>query len=259
MDKYMDEQSDERGEIKMKECPKCKTPIRSTTRYRSIVNKILMDIESVKDKVLTNKKRLHDLEDNIKQGLIEINSISLRVTLKQRLFNMQDPKAENALVALLNQVTFAKHICSLKTEWKELTGVHFEGEQERGLRNLDNFMDWVVEERSFMTPQETSDAEREIKRSRAHLTLLLIQRKAVDKKIQFHADLKRKIAEIESMLNGQQKYDDKMQDVVERCITTLKKIVPMSAVGISEDEKVMIVQAMALPKGHWFKCKNGKV
>ena len=254
MDRFMTSKPDEKGEIKMKECPKCKTPIRSTTRYRSIVNKILQDIEDVKEKVLTNKERLRDLEQKIKEGLIEIQSISLRVSLKKRLFSMIDPKSENALTALLNQVTFAKHISELKDDWTELKGIVYAGEKERANHNLEMFMDWVVQERSIMTEQETNDAQLEIERSRAHLRLLLYQKGAQERNTQLPEKLRQHIAKAEKLLAGVDRYDEKMKRIVEECLEVMKKLVP---IGLTDDERVMVVKAMALPTGHWFKCKNG--
>ena len=32
----------------------------------------------------------------------------------------------------------------------------------------------------------------------------------------------------------------------------------LSGLGVSEEERVMIVKAMGFQKGHWFKCKNGE-
>jgi hypothetical protein len=41
-------------------------------------------------------------------------------------------------------------------------------------------------------------------------------------------------------------------------IETLKKAGILSELGVSEEEKVMIVKAMGFTAGHWFKCPNGK-
>ena len=35
--------------------------------------------------------------------------------------------------------------------------------------------------------------------------------------------------------------------------------VHMSGLGISDDERKMIVKAMGLRSGHWYKCPNGKI
>lgn len=257
MDTFMDSNVDERGEIKLKECPKCKTPIRSTTRYRSIVNRILKDIEKAKGTVLANKGRIRDLEQNIKENLETLSRATIKLNLKRRLNAMKDPKSENALAALLNQITFAKHIDALQDDWSELRGVAFEGEKERGLCNLKNFMGWVLEQRSVMTPQEIQDAEMELARSRAHLKILLYQMKAQDKGIRFDIGLKTKVMEAEKMLNGHEKYDGVVKIVVETCLGALEKVVPRTGLGITNDERIMIVQAMQLPKGHWFKCPQG--
>ena len=32
----------------------------------------------------------------------------------------------------------------------------------------------------------------------------------------------------------------------------------LSTLGISQEEKIMVVKAMGFTKGHWFKCPNGR-
>ena len=46
------------------------------------------------------------------------------------------------------------------------------------------------------------------------------------------------------------------KDTVKTTLQSLKEKVP--GLGITENEKVEIVKAMGLSKGHWYKCINGK-
>ncbi|VDH91247.1 Hypothetical predicted protein [Mytilus galloprovincialis] len=46
---------------------------------------------------------------------------------------------------------------------------------------------------------------------------------------------------------------------VETTLTALKDVIPLTSLGISEEERVQIVTAMGLTKGHWFKCKMGHI
>lgn len=43
---------------------------------------------------------------------------------------------------------------------------------------------------------------------------------------------------------------------IRRSIETLKGLC-LPGLGISEEDRVMIVKAMGFEKGHWFKCQNG--
>ena len=258
LDTYMKTKADERGEVKLKECPKCRTAIRTTTRYREIVNKTLADIEKVKETVLSNKKRLRDLEKDINEGITNISNGEMRVAFKRRLGKMSEPRAENALAAMLNQLRFSEKLQKQRDAWKELKGVEFEGERERGLLALNNFEQWLVEERSIFTDQEIDDANMEFDRLKALLMILMYQQRAKKTGKQLDFALKAKVREAEKCLNGSAKYTETVRITVEQCLEQLAKVVPLTGLMISEEERVMIVQAMQLPIGHWFKCPNGK-
>ena len=47
MDTWMETEIDDK-EIVLKSCPRCKTPIRKTNRYKAKVKTVLADIEKVK-------------------------------------------------------------------------------------------------------------------------------------------------------------------------------------------------------------------
>ncbi len=42
-------------------------------------------------------------------------------------------------------------------------------------------------------------------------------------------------------------------------VTYLDTKLPRSGLGITDDERVMILKAIGLNKGHWYKCPNGHV
>ncbi len=39
----------------------------------------------------------------------------------------------------------------------------------------------------------------------------------------------------------------------------LEAVLPCCGLGISEQERVQIVNALGYPRGHWFKCPNGHI
>ncbi|XP_053404550.1 NFX1-type zinc finger-containing protein 1-like isoform X2 [Mercenaria mercenaria] len=258
MDRYMD-MGEDRGEIKLKDCPKCKTPIRKSNRYRKIINKTLQDIEAVKRNVLVNKDRITKMETELKDVIAEETSAGIRLSMKRRLNAMHEPKAENELAAMLNQMMLLKHLTKVEENWKELHGIAFAQDKAKAVKFLDQFREWILVERTIMTPQETNDAELELARSKAHLKLLLHQQKARELGKTIDHKLKVKITEAETLVTGSKKYEERIRITVEKCLAELKEAFPLSALGISDDERLMIVKAMALPQGHWFRCPKGHV
>lgn len=248
------------GEIQMKLCPKCKTPIRKSNRYRQIINKTLQDIEGVKRTVLVNKDRIKRIEEDIRAAVEDETISEFRMVIKRRLNQMVEPKSEQTLTALQNQLTLVKEIVKLEEQWrKHISGIAFADDLKNTMKFLEHFKDWVIEERSIMTPQETSDAELEISRSKAFLKLLMYQKRARDIGKQLDYTIKAKIAEAERLIKSEGKYKENIRITVEACLMELKKLVPLSDLGVTEEERLMIVKAMALPAGHWFKCPKGHI
>ena len=48
--------------------------------------------------------------------------------------------------------------------------------------------------------------------------------------------------------------EKRVRDILKR----VKKLVPATGLGITEEERVMVVEAMGLSQGHWFKCPKGQ-
>ena len=46
------------GEIKLKDCPKCKTPIAKTQRFMNMVKKVYQDVQRVKKHVFGNMREI---------------------------------------------------------------------------------------------------------------------------------------------------------------------------------------------------------
>ncbi|XP_052785303.1 NFX1-type zinc finger-containing protein 1-like [Mya arenaria] len=259
MDTYMKTKVDEKGEIKLKDCPKCRTPIRRTIRYRSTINQTLTDIEQVKSHVIANKTRLRKLRKDIRQTFGEIEDEQNKLILRRRMEKAYDEQAENALTALLNQSRFLSQIDKHKSEWSNLKGLSYRGERKKAFLLIGRMVDWIMSERSLMTAQETGDAKLEFDRLRAQLKLLMFQMRANEKRIQLDNTLKAKIRDAETTLNGTCKFKGDVKAKVEDCLRALQNIIPTTELGISEEERIMIVNAMELQKGHWFKCPNGHV
>jgi hypothetical protein len=98
IDKWMDEhiESDEKmTSIKLKECPKCKTPIRRNLRYGNMIKQALHDIENVKRQIMGDDARIKVLDQSIRQGIVKLseasdsssvpNNISCTISLLQTL------------------------------------------------------------------------------------------------------------------------------------------------------------------------------
>ena len=70
LDKWMEDVED--GGVKLKECPKCKTPVRKSLRYRNIIKSVLLDIEQIKQNVIDRNAKVNDIKS---EGYLECKKI----------------------------------------------------------------------------------------------------------------------------------------------------------------------------------------
>jgi hypothetical protein len=62
------------GEIKLKDCPKCKTPIAKTQRFINIVKKVYQDVQHVKSRVFGNMREIEACQDELRKELYELTT-----------------------------------------------------------------------------------------------------------------------------------------------------------------------------------------
>lgn len=255
LDRIMDE-IDEEGDhtVQLKVCPFCKTAIRKSYRYGAIINKTLKDVEQVKKTLLLSKPRIREYEREITKGIDEAEGFSGRL-FKRRLENMPSPKSEATLAAMQNQIVFLKAANSLKNDWKKVSVVSLLEGKQQSLAELAMFISWATRERSIMTSQETMNAEMELSRIKDKFKLSFCCQKIIEHGKALKIEDKREIQIAERLLSDI--YTEENAKIVKKCLEKLEKLAEVKGLGITQEEKLMIVSAMGLPKGHWFKCKNG--
>ena len=253
LDQWMDQTDDATTTIQLKRCPHCRTPIRKSFRYGSIINNALNDIETVKKRMLGNQNQVKELERDIERTLDRSSGEYKRI-FQKRLEHMKRPKTEQALTALVNQIAFIKNLKELEKDWDTIHLPHFSDLKTNELKLFNHFYNWLVEDRSQMSEQETTDAERELKRSRTLLGLTKVQQSLDRNKLEHK--VKKEIQEVERLL--ERTYSEDLQHKAQKLIKYMKKIGNVEGLGITEEERVMIVKAVGLSQGHWYKCPNGK-
>jgi len=62
------------GAIKLKDCPKCKTPISKTQRFMNMVKKVYQDVQRVKKRVFGNIREIDACRDELREKLYELRA-----------------------------------------------------------------------------------------------------------------------------------------------------------------------------------------
>lgn len=257
MDIYMtgESNSEEGIAIKLKVCPKCQTPIRKNLRYGTVINKTLDEIEKVKKRIIgasdLQNETKHQLLNNLKE-MVEVRRYFPEeyLQVKEKLENEDIPL--RGLLSLENKILFYQRLAKL---FKNLEKV--EDVEKRALKNrLLEIKGWLEKTRSFFTDQELSDIQCEVVRFGYLLELLVICKEA---KARITPEIRREIDVIREVLERSTKFMQEDENFVKSKLKDLKQKLPRTGLGITENERVSIVKAMGLERGHWFKCPNGHV
>jgi hypothetical protein len=278
--------------IKLPECPKCRTPIRTNLRYSAYIKKQLASIEQVK------KVSLGDERENrmVKYGLIqeiyefagakhsfgdldedkEVNETLVKMNhwamgkIYARLANRRSvPKQE--LISLKNVLSVVRKVDNMERQLKDyfpITSLVMRQNKEAARKHLayemDKFKPAIVTS-DLITNEKFAEIVRELDRVEnlfkyyrfkvKYGEMQLAEKKDSDNLAQ--QERKRTedlLVDIEvCLIKSVAKYCEKR---VASLFETLSQLV---ALEISEQERVEIVKAIGLSKGHWFKCAKGHV
>ncbi|XP_060899287.1 NFX1-type zinc finger-containing protein 1 isoform X2 [Labrus mixtus] len=261
MDTYMamddNQQSGEGKEvaIKLKECPKCRTPIRKNLRYGTHINSSLAQIEMVKAKI------------NGDQADLEVQRMALRKQWKENL-PIYDVLKQNAYMhirghlekrdftandvwVLENKMDFLLRISKLrKIQMEKMQSFTFEN-------NVEEFTCWLNDRNQKFTDQQVFDLQRELQKLTL-LTELLIRFNMAQERRQSD-NIKTEFEATRQLLEKSGQFREQDEDRVKEAMKELDKKVPPTGLMISDEERKMIVSAMQMRQGHWYKCPNGHV
>nr|XP_061814239.1 NFX1-type zinc finger-containing protein 1-like [Nerophis lumbriciformis] len=258
MDAYMsmddDQQADREGQmaIKLKECPKCRTPIRKNLRYGAHVNKSLAAIEMVKKKIngdqVNVKKRSEELKlplmSLLQEGMLfEAQYLEMERVLKSKQITALD------IWVIENKVNFITRIQKLRKVVKD---------QVVDFRVMtDTFLSWVNNPFQKFTEQQLFDLQRELQRLTLWAEFIVLSSKAAMLRKSNIIETEKQIADEGLKKHGQ--FTERDQRAVTEALGVMKQKVPVTGLGISDEERKMIVSAMNMRSGHWYKCPNGHV
>ncbi|XP_075997105.1 NFX1-type zinc finger-containing protein 1 [Genypterus blacodes] len=259
MDQWMGENeqaNEENVAIKLKECPRCRTPIRKNLRYGTHINRSLAEIEMVKRKI----NRQEDVEQ-LRLALIKQWQENLGrqmyagLEYRSLLDRVKEPHLTvNDLLFLEHKMDFRIKVKNLlkfeKTNMSDLQAIRFR-------KDVDTFVEWLNSRNQKFSEQQLLDLQKELLRLN-----LLAELNARD----HLADIKGKTAEVQFEVHNTRIVLEKPGPLTDQDVTVVKKALkkldeklPGKGLQISDEERKMILSAFKLPPGHWYKCPNGHV
>ncbi|NXG11509.1 ZNFX1 protein, partial [Sakesphorus luctuosus] len=252
LDHYMDDEDDG---VKLKVCPLCQTPIRKNLRYGTSVKRRVDEIEQVKQKIQGSAQEIESSRQRLQAALA--GNAGLKSNLPYKYFMLEDKLRASDLstksIGLIeNQLNFYNRLADLTASMSKIAESDSPGVRKR----LAEVQEWLDKQRISFTEQELSDLQSEIQRL-TYLVNLLARCNTPGRTIS--PVLAAEIASARKILEGTKKFTEKDETAVKAHMKKISTSLPMSGLGISEAERVQIVNAIGCPRGHWFKCKNGHI
>ncbi|KAL3857891.1 hypothetical protein ACJMK2_012520 [Sinanodonta woodiana] len=254
LDEYMDKNDSERH-VGMKVCPRCTTPILHSKRYGNVIRECSREIDAVKRKI-----GYHDItkdRNEVLKAIVNLEIKNDREFLQSYIFQARN---KNHVTAIHNQLNFylsvTKSIEDIKSKYKNII---LEEKREDLLKELRVLRRWTLIKRFRFSEQELSEFKLELTRVRLSLRLevLMCSMQKKEKIPQCDAEWTEMT---KKELNSGEKLNEMMGETIEIKLKQLEKQYPHSGLGISDDERIMVLKAMGFSqKGHWYKCKNGHV
>jgi hypothetical protein len=256
---YEAENSKEKRSIQLPKCPKCKTTIRNSIRYSNCIKRQLNLIEAIKSKQFGDPKENKSFESDI---LKEIDSFKENDSSLSKSFLEQMKKdmesfemSHNELVGLKNNLSLYQSLTksnSLASKLNPNQEKHINFETKKIFSYIYNEQDKYI----FLNEYQQRD-EIFMEAERVEYLVKYCQLVNKAKELNSMPDLNFKIevgsllAKCESYLIDQVKqFNESNKKIIDEVFLKLVKLVK---VELTASEKRMIVSAMGLQKGHWFK------
>lgn len=277
LDKYMNEKVDENS-ILFKGCPWCKTPIRRCVRYGSIINATLQDIESVKrvlmGDVSTNQRLLRELKDQLRTNQSELSSFRDKLHFRRSLDTMTDIKdifnerlskmikTKDIYGQLLQTVLYRFERCQDIADIKNSVILKNDNLYKDASKEIAKYLSDVMlklpSEHYIISEQEVIDIDLEIRRGKIFLKCQKVKSAISSFDIEKKTAVDTELLKVLDIVRKPERLTNKAIETVKKSFEKLKELTKIDGLAINEEERIEIIGALKLPKGHWFKCPNGK-
>ena len=283
----------ENEDIKLKECPKCKTPIRISYRYADIVKVKLAEVEEVKKRLIKDERKFQSFKQNLESKRRRLMRKYPDIARK-RVFSEESEEpahdgksAYETLQSWLQQRKTMAELTTIKNQMKILKQIYKVREKVKtdllqnttyGVLNPPSSCQNVLEQKFLqgatevdgklnhlevelmkfqISSQRLTDIRDEVICASLLLKIRVVQCEAEKRSIVL-GFVKKKWLEIQGkQLNAGTRLSDEDVEAIAAKINGIRKECGLE--GLTTEERIMIVKAMNFSQGHWYKCPNGHI
>ncbi|XP_077298494.1 NFX1-type zinc finger-containing protein 1-like [Arctopsyche grandis] len=271
MDHWVD--SKESGEIAYPRCPHCNMPIMNTPRYYKVIKTTFKDIQNAKRKIYGDPKEIKALVtklntemqalqkpniDLVFKNVSEWKSVVMKIknnpTIKTLLKDMQDPKKWLKKTVAWSKVDVENYI--LQTAMlNRLANIFLKMNQMVESKHVEVQLKFLLrvlyECNRKMTQQQVDSFECELSRTNSMVRYQVADNYINSLQTGTALD-KKELPRLNNLIFSNKLFDATTKTEVEQLFKSLSfKIDDINL------ERAMIVKAVGLKQGHWFKCPNG--
>ena len=274
-------QKDETGpsEVQFKTCPKCKSQIRKSRRYGNIIKQTLDDYDSIKKKQLMNLSgdvvaKFREVQSEVVEAFCDSCPVCSQLERHMKLLKEQlKPTGQhqrdlplNLVSTVTAQLTYIPFIVKMLTHLRSFKSAIHEHSLHPVISVEDNksiendilaVATFVMQE--FLSDQQKHDVQSEIYRILSLLRLKDLWCKVqVQKKQLSSSEVEELITFIHRVRYSGWKLSKLKEEEHDQIAEFTSKVSKKYGVdGLTDVERIEIVEAIGLSKGHWFKCPNG--
>ena len=269
LDKYMMMEGE--TSVGLKSCPRCKVPITKSLRYGNIIKMKMKDIEKVKKLLIEQRKDtsqhavLNDLNGKLRQMSFKksfrqaySHCKDIQDGVSKKVEKLLDENAYKLERISENQVQMLQRIITLIENGNfTLNASKLPYDAMQNIAEIMSVASYVSKIclQNTISRQQLFDIELELSRLSVFCTTLSTRHDPISSKIA-EAKAAQLFKYLEELRTGKKvvKSDlDNMKLVVEKIRQKLGMQI------LSKEEKEMVIKAMDLSAGHWYKCPNGHV
>ncbi|XP_066256208.1 NFX1-type zinc finger-containing protein 1-like isoform X2 [Euwallacea similis] len=288
------EQNDDR--IQFKTCPRCTQVITLTQRYSEYVKRACQDVMNAKKESHGNERENYELRKRLEREVLLLNdeledchllTQSERSILgRQRELEYACPELKNVLQMLETRLQPVRNKRAQLVNKMELNAIQskiqllsyiircFKDNTSPVLNTskpgndsklqLQSLLKVLLQSDDHITDQEIEDLQMEIKRLHRIVQFERIKMIIQPTNLKQYATIRFYLTpermqqkhNIQQELFAPRRYSDLLDETIKK---NLQSLAPKTSVGfvINDKERMDIVKAIGLSKGHWFKCPNG--
>ena len=296
LDYWMDKDG-ETDVIKLKECPKCKTPIRISNRYADIVKEKLADVELVKERLNEEEEQYQELTEELKRETRSLgrtypdvrkaspDTYSEGDSEEEQTRTDLDTSSYDIVWSWLQQRKTMAELNTIKNQLKLLEQIYKIREKIKKdlLRNTCYGVFMPPRESQTTLDQMFLQAATEVDKKLNHLEKGLMKFQISSQRLTdirdevicvglflkirvVQCEIKRRSIDVrfddEEWLGRQRKQLDTGKKLTKQDADDIEATIneirrKCGLEGLTPEERVMIVKAMNFAQGHWYKCPNG--